>query len=86
MYSESDFPLEYFIKLENNDYYDGRIIVNKYSRLDKSEYSVEIDIVNIESRKIYQHVDILYGVESVDEATHLGVQKLSNFIINLKTS
>jgi glutathionyl-hydroquinone reductase len=72
----NSFPYEAFIKLENDDFYEGRITVN----LVNSGYNAEIDIVNKESKKIFKHVEILYNQETAEEALEMGVQKLASFL------
>lgn len=71
-----EFPQDYFLVLHNDPYLEGRITVNQ---MEKS-FSVEIDVVQKESRKIYKHVDILYHFEDEQEAIDAGVQRLSLFL------
>ena len=46
----------------------------------EKSFSVEIDVVQKESRKIFKHVDILYHFEDEQEAIDAGVQRLSQFL------
>lgn len=71
-----EFPAEYFIKLEGQDFLIGRLSINKM----KSSYWVEIDIVTKESKKIYAHVGNLYNMSDVDEAITSSVQMLSTYV------
>lgn len=71
-----EFPKEYFLKIENDEFREGRITLNKLSQ----NYSVEIDIVQTESRKIWKHVDVIYNQTEMDEAIDAGVQRLANFL------
>lgn len=71
-----EYPQDYFLVLQNDPYREGRITVNL---MDKS-FSVEIDVVQKESRKIFKHVDILYHFEDEQEAIDAGVQRLSQFL------
>jgi hypothetical protein len=41
---------------------------------------MEIDIVQKESRKIFRSVGRLYHLSDDDEALHLGIQKLAEFL------
>lgn len=72
----SEFPAEFFIKLEGQDFLLGRLSINKMNQ----SYWVEIDIVQKESKKIWAHVGNLYGIKELDEAVDQSVQTLSNYI------
>jgi hypothetical protein len=72
----SEFPLEKYLELENNPYLIGRIIIHQI----KDHYNAEIDIIHKESHKIFKHVDILYQLQSLDEAIISGIQRLRNFL------
>jgi len=71
-----DFPFEALVKIAQEDFFVGRIIINKV----KTEYTAEIDIINKESRKIYRHVDNLYGGGDPKETLDQAVQKLAEFL------
>lgn len=72
----SEFPAEFFVKLEGQDFLLGRLSINKMN----SSFWVEIDIVQKESKKIWAHVGNLYGVAELDEAVDRSVQTLSDFL------
>jgi len=72
----SDFPKEYFIPLTNNENPLGRIIINKIH----DKYCTEIDIVQIESKKIFHHVQQLFNFPEEQEALDQSVQKLAQFL------
>lgn len=72
----TEFPSEFFIKLEGQDFLLGRLSVNKMN----STFWVEIDIVQKESKKIWAHVDNLYGISELDEAVDRSVQRLSDYL------
>ena len=72
----SEFPAEYFIKLEGQDFLLGRLSINKMN----DSYWVEIDIVQKESKKIFAHVGNLYNTKDLDEAVTSSVQMLSSYI------
>lgn len=76
MVSITEFPAEYFLKLEGNDFLLGRLSINKMT----NSYWVEIDIVQKESKKIWAHVGDLHGISDVDEAIVRSVQTLSEFL------
>jgi hypothetical protein len=71
-----EFPAEFFIKLETQDFLLGRLSINKMNE----SFWVEIDIVQKESKKIWAHVGNLYGIKELDEAIDLSVQSLSNYL------
>jgi hypothetical protein len=72
----SEFPAEYFIKLEGQDFLLGRLSINKMN----DSFWVEIDIVQKESKKIWVHVGNLYGISELDEAVDRSVQSLSDYL------
>jgi len=72
----TEYPKEHFVPLEGEPFLLGRISINSVH----NGLSVEIDIVQKEGRKIFTSVDRLYGIDGDDEALHLGVQKLSEFL------
>lgn len=72
----NEFPAEYFVKLDGNDFLLGRLSINKMN----STFWVEIDIVQKESKKIWAHVGDLYNVPDLDEAITASVQKLSQHV------
>lgn len=74
--SKMEFPSEHFVPLEGDEYLLGRLTLNKAH----DGLTVEIDIVQKEGRKIFCSVDRLYHLSDVDEALHLGIQKLSEFL------
>ncbi len=72
----TEFPAEYFIKLDGLDYLLGRLSINKMNE----SYWVEIDIVTKESKKIYAHVDNLYNTADLDEAVNRSVEILAKYL------
>lgn len=72
----TEFPAEYFIKLEGQDFLLGRLSINKMNR----GFWVEVDIVQKESKKIFAHVGNLYNVADLDEAVTSSVQMLSRHV------
>lgn len=71
-----EFPHELFVEVSDQDFYLGRLTVN----LLRSGHTVEISIVQRESKKILKHVDTLFDIEEYSEAVDRGVQKLSHFL------
>lgn len=72
----TEFPAEFFIKLEGQDFLLGRLSINKMN----TSFWVEIDIVQKESKKIFAHVGNLYNVADLDEAVTASVQMLSGHV------
>lgn len=72
-----DYPAEYFLNFSADDYREGRITVHQKN---DSNYWVEIDVVQKESRKIVMALDRLYNLSDPDEAVDLAVQKLATFV------
>ena len=70
-----EFPQEYFVKLDGEDFLLGRLSINKLNHA----FWVEIDIVQKDSRKIWAHVGDLHGIKELDEAIDSSVQMLANF-------
>lgn len=74
------YPKEHFVRIENEPDFLGRITVN----LVFGKFNAEIDIVQEESRKIFRHVNILYGKEDEQEAIDAAMQYLAKFLRNEK--
>lgn len=72
----TEFPAEFFIKLEGQDFLLGRLSINKMN----GSYWVEVDIVQKESKKIFAHVGNLYNTRDLDEAVTNSVQMLSSYV------
>ncbi|MEA9357982.1 hypothetical protein SHI21_17250 [Bacteriovorax sp. PP10] len=72
----TEFPAEYFIKLDGQDFLVGRLSINKMN----SSYWVEIDIVTKESKKIFAHVGNLYNTADLDEAVNRSVEMLAKYV------
>ncbi len=73
-----EYPQDYFIRLDQTEFQIGRLTLNLLGE----SFSVEIDIVQKESKKIFRHVGIIYNLEEKDEAIDAGVQYLSTFLQN----
>lgn len=78
--SKRNYPMEHIVPLTGDEYLLGRLTINHAH----DGLSVEIDIVQKESRKIFRNVGRLYKIADHDEALHLGVQKLSEFLNSLR--
>ncbi len=72
----NEFPSEFFVELNGQEYLLGRLSINKMN----GSFWVEIDIVTKESKKIFAHVGDLYNVADLDEAITQSVQKLSQYV------
>jgi hypothetical protein len=70
---------EHLIELKGlSPFLIGRITLNPYGL----NYNVEIDIIQSESGKIFNHVTILYNEPDKNEAINLGVHHLQKFLEN----
>ena len=78
MDSDIEIPHEIFIDL-HDQYREGRVVVN----FDRNEFYCEVDIVQIESQKIWMHIGILYHFDSPRDAMDAGVQFLSDALKNM---
>ncbi len=76
MFKADEYPQDYFLELENNEFFIGRITINFVDNM----FTTEIDIVQKESKKIFRHVGILYRLRDKDEAIDRSVQFLSDFL------
>ena len=75
-----DYPKDFFVRLEGENFLDGRLTVNHL----KLGFSVEITLVQKESRKIHKYIDTLSYFPSEREALDNGIQRLSVFISEVK--
>ena len=73
---QSPFPKEYFLKLDGQAFLEARLTINEM----QNSFWVEVDIVQLESRKIWAHVGDLYNVSDEDEAIHKAVQLTADYI------
>ncbi len=74
------YPQEFYIELTGNDNLLGRITVIKQ----QSSFSIEIDIVLKESRKIYKHIGSHFKLEDRQEAIDFGMMKLGQFLDSVR--
>ena len=71
------FPQEYFIRLHGLDpHFVGRITLYQGS----NGVDVEIDIVQKDSGKIYNHVKSLYNQDEARESVDIAVQYLQDYL------
>ncbi len=71
-----DFPKEFFVEIETDDFREGRISVNQI----EDGFMAEIDIVQIETRKIWKHVKSIFGRESAHDALEDASYYLGKFL------
>lgn len=74
------YPTEYYLELTGDANMLGRITLSKL----KEAFCVEVDIVFVESKKIFIHVGSFYNIEDHQEARDFGVMKLSAFLSNVR--
>lgn len=77
-----EFPAEYFVELIGEDFLVGRLLINKINE----KFWIEIDIVQIESKKIWAHVGDVRSESDLDDALSNSVQMLSSFLTEIKNS
>lgn len=74
---KNEFPQEFFIELQGlSPFLVGRIVIIENG----AAFDVEIDIVQKESGKIFNHVTILYGQADAREALDLAVHHLKQYL------
>jgi hypothetical protein len=70
------FPYEVYLDIDNEPYFQGRIVVNKVPK----GYHADIDIIMKENQRIYQHVGSLFESSDAQDVLDLAVFKLTNFL------
>lgn len=70
------YPREHFLPLENNPHLLLRVTINQL----KESYSAEIDLLFLESNKIFHHIGMIYNESDPDEALYNAIQKASFFL------
>lgn len=76
----TELPQDFFVPIENNENFLGRITLN----LDRGKYTAEIAIVQSESKKIFQYIETLYGFEEGRDAIDQAVMKLGKYLRKLE--
>ena len=77
-----EFPYEYFIPIEGEEYFRGRLTINDLN----GEFAVEIDLVQVGSGKIYRHVGIYAGQPTAKEAIEYGRHEFYEFLSKTMSS
>lgn len=81
MQLSNSFPQEHFIRLKGLDpHFTGRITLYR----GMNGFDIEIDIVQSESGKIYNHVKSLYNQEDPRDALDSAVQYLKDYLVSKK--
>ena len=68
-----DYPKEFYVTLQNNDNLLGQIEGNRTNK----GFNAEIAIVYKETKKIFKHVDQVFGAEDETEACDIGMMKVT---------
>lgn len=71
-----EFPCELFVPFEGDDFHEGRLTIN----LLKKGFSVDVELVQKESKKIVKAITSLYELDSEQEACDRGMQELASFV------
>ncbi len=72
-----EYPKDFFIRIEGDEHRIARLTVNM---MNPTDYSIEIDIVHKESKKIWDHVGQIFHQSSEEEGIENGIQYLSNYL------
>lgn len=76
-----EFPQEHFVELKAlSPYFVGRITVYQ----EGTGFNLDVDIIQAESGKIYNHVDRLYGEDELQDALASAVQLMKNYLDSKK--
>jgi hypothetical protein len=70
------FPYEVYLDIDNEPYFQGRIVVNKVPK----GYHADIDIIMKENQRIYQHVGSLFESSDAQDVLDSAIFKLTNFL------
>jgi predicted transcriptional regulator len=70
------YPRELYLEIQNNPHLLGRLTLIKAQK----HFHVEVDLVFLESKKIYRHINSLYNLSEEQEAIDLAMQKLAKFL------
>ncbi|MAX67040.1 MAG: hypothetical protein QF441_16065 [Bacteriovoracaceae bacterium] len=74
---QNNFPQEHFIELVGlSPFLVGRITLFQQENL----FNVEVDIIQSESGKIYNHVKSLYNQDDARDALDMSVQYLKDYL------
>ncbi len=76
MFDFTELPKDFFLEIENNENFLGRITLN----LDRGKYTCEIAIVQRESKKIFQYIDTVYGFEDGRDALDQSVMIMGKYL------
>ena len=71
----NEYPKEFFIKIDGEPFLEGRLLVNASENL--NSFWVEIDIVSIETKKIWKHLKTIYDYKEEGEAIDAAMQVLA---------
>ncbi|MFZ4715714.1 MAG: hypothetical protein ACOYL6_18465 [Bacteriovoracaceae bacterium] len=70
------FPYEAYLEIENEPFFQARIVVNKVSK----GYHADIDIIMKENQRIYKHVGSVFEGIDAQDVFDSAVYKLSTFL------
>lgn len=77
----NSFPKIHYVTIENlKPYYQGRITISKLG----IRFNAEIDLIQIETGKIFEHVGALYKIEDEREALDSAMFKLQGYLRTAK--
>ena len=70
------FPYEVYLEIENEPFFQGRIVVNKVTK----GYHASIDIITKENQRIYKHVGSIFEGSDAQDVLDSAVYKLTSFL------
>lgn len=77
------YPKTHYVTIENlKPYYQGRITISKLG----NKYNSQIDLVQTETGKIFEHIADIYAIEDHREALDLSMYKLQLYLKKSKAS
>lgn len=75
-----NYPEEYYLNIDGDNQRRGQIIINLNIKYKIKYYYSEINIVSVESSKIWCHVTILYDYLDKDDLINQSTQELIKFL------
>jgi hypothetical protein len=80
-YQKEHFPQEHLVELKGlSPFLVGRIVISEGA----SGFDAEVDIIQSQSGKIYNHVGMIFSEIDPKEALDLGLHQLKQFLLKKK--
>ncbi len=75
-----NYPEEYYLEIDGDNKLRGQILINQNTKDKIKYYYSEINIVSMESSKIWCHVTILYDYLDKDDLLNQATQELIKYL------